>query len=209
MKYFILCSAIFMVSCTSTNEKNESHQDNNSVQENLETNNKFPYTEKDFQKFYAYDAETGLYEMNIIDSKWTNFELNLPIKENEFSIHPTVEDKFAVIDTLNFSSSLISKVIIYNTLGDNDSPILNVQLNSYLNGNLKDQLLLDSRFIFETEYFRTFEIQENQKITIHKFSVNYLEFNEAGDILGEKEVPDTLKVTVDYKLMNDGAFKKL
>lgn len=212
MKYFIICVAIFLFSCTSNNEKTGTHQDNNASQNSSKLNVKFPYTEKDVRKFYNYDTETGLYEMKNKESKWTNFELNeldFPIKENEFSIHPTVQDKFAVVDTLNFSSSLISKVVIYNTLGDNDSPILNVQLNSYLNGNLKDQLLLDSRFTFETEYFRTFEIQEDQKITIHKFSVNHLEFNDAGDIVGEKEVSDTLKVTVDYKLMNDGIFKKL
>lgn len=208
----MISTAIFLFSCAQSNEKIETHQENITIQKLHKINDRFPYTDEDVRQFYTYDTETGLYEVNVSNSQWTSFKLNevaIPLKENDFDLQQTVDTKYTVLETLEFSSPLSCKVIMYNTIGDNDTEVLNIQLNSYLNGNLRDQLLLDSRFTFETEYFRTFEIQEDQKIRIHKFSVNNLEFNDVGDIVGEKEVSDTLKVTVDYKLMNDGIFKKL
>lgn len=212
MKYLIICSAIILSSCIETKEKKEALQTNDLIQKSSKMNNIFPYTDENASKFYNFDTELGRYVVNVNENKMMKFnsdKADFLVKENDFGIKPTVDGKYAEIETLNFSSLVSCKVIVYNTIGDNDTAILNVQLNSYHNGQLKDQLLLDSRFTFETEYYRTFIINKNQSIKINKFSVNNLEFNEAGDILGEKTVADTVKVTVSYQLLNDGFFKKL
>jgi hypothetical protein len=52
------------------------------------------------------------------------------------------------------------KVIAYTTYGENDSKIVNIQLNSYVASVQTDALLLDNRFTFETEYYRQFSIKE-------------------------------------------------
>ena len=212
MKYLIICSAIILSSCIETKEKKEALQTNDLIQKSSKMNNIFPYTDENASKFYNFDTELGRYVVNVNENKMMKFnsdKADFLVKENDFGIKPTVDGKYAEIETLNFSSLVSCKVIVYNTIGDNDTAILNVQLNSYHNGQLKDQLLLDSRFTFETEYYRTFIINKNHSIKINKFSVNNLEFNEAGDILGEKTVADTVKVTVSYQLLNDGFFKKL
>ena len=212
MKYLIICSAIILSSCIETKEKKEALQTNDLIQKSSKMNNIFPYTDENANKFYNFDTELGRYVVNVNENKMMKFnsdKADFPVKENDFGIRPTVNGKYAEIETLNFSSLVSCKVIVYNTIGDNDTAILNVQLNSYHSGQLKDQLLLDSRFTFETEYYRTFIINKNQSIKINKFSVNNLEFNEAGDILGDKKVADTVKVTVSYQLLNDGFFKKL
>lgn len=71
-----------------------------------------------------------------------------------------------------------------------------------------DRLLLDCRFSFETQYFRTFKIDKDKNIEIIKFSINNLEYNESGDIIGEKQNPDITKVKVDYRIDTKGYFKK-
>lgn len=212
MKYFIICIAMILFSCIEGNGKNKVQQTKEIIQKSSVMNEMFPYTDKKAGKFYTFSTEQDRYIVSADEKKMMNFQTNkliLPIKENDFAIMPTIKDKYAIVETMNFSSPVSCKVIVYNTIGDNDTPILNVQLDSYYNGQLRDQLLLDSRFTFETEYYRTFVINKDKSIKINKFSVNNLEFNEAGDILGEKKVADTVKVTVDYKLTNDGYFKKL
>lgn len=212
MKYLIIWTSVILFSCSESNEKKEVRQTKDIIQKSPKMNDIFPYTDENVSKFYTFDTEADRYVVTVDEKKMMNFEkdkINFPIKENDFAITPTVEDKYVPVETLHFSSPVSCKVILYNTIGDNDISILNVQLNSYHNGNLKDQLLLDSRFIFETEYYRTFIINKDQSIRINEFSVNNLEFNDAGDILGEKKMADTVKVTVDYKLTNEGYFKKL
>ncbi|WP_313501945.1 hypothetical protein [Kaistella carnis] len=212
MKYFIICATMILFSCIESNGKKQVQQKKEIIQKSSEMNEIFPYTDKNVGEFYTFSTEQDRYIVTADEKKMNNFQhdkLILPIKENDFEIIPTVKDKYAITETLSFSSSIFCKVIVYNTIGDNDTPILNVQLDSYYNGQLRDQLLLDSRFTFETEYYRTFVINKDKSIKINKFSVNKLEFNEAGDILGEKKVADTVKVTVDYKLTDEGYFKKL
>lgn len=76
MKYVIICVAILLFSCIPENEKTGTHQDNNASQNSSKLNKKFPYTEKNVRKFYNYDTEKDLHELNIKNLKWTNFELN-------------------------------------------------------------------------------------------------------------------------------------
>lgn len=212
MKYFIICTSMILFSCIEGNGKNDAQQTKEIIQKSAVMSEMFPYTDKNAGKFYTFSTEQDRYIVTADEKKMMNFQNNkliLPIKENDFVIIPTIKDKYAIVETMNFSSPVSCKIIVYNTIGDNDTPILNVQLDSYHNGQLRDQLLLDSRFTFETEYYRTFVINKDKSIKINKFSVNNLEFNEAGDILGEKKIADTVKVTVDYKLTNDGYFKKL
>ena len=68
---------------------------------------------------------------------------------------------------------------------------------------------MDCRFTFETEYYRNFTIQTDKTIAIKKIAIESLEFNDKGDIIGNKKVNDTLTEVVKYKIDPQGNFIKL
>lgn len=172
-----------------------------------------PFTSENIRNFYKIDEDSVSYiinnsnrQINII--KGDEMDKSIAIKENEFDIKPKDENIYYEIETFKFSETNKGKLILYNTFGENDIKILNVQLNSYVNNILVDKLLLDCRFSFETQYFRTFKIDQEKNIEIIKFSINSLEYNESGDIIGEKKNADTIKVKVDYDIDAKGYFIK-
>lgn len=172
-----------------------------------------PFTSENIKNFYKIDKDSISYiinnsnrQINII--KGDEMDKSIAIKENEFDIKPKDENIYYEIETFKFSETNTGKLILYNTFGENDIKILNVQLNSYVNNILVDKLLLDCRFSFETQYFRTFKINKEKNIEIIKLSINSLEYNEAGDIIGEKQNADTIKVKVDYDIDAKGYFIK-
>lgn len=172
-----------------------------------------PFTSENIKNFYKIDEDSISYiinnsnrQINII--KGDEMDKSIAIKENEFDIKPKDENIYYEIETFKFSETNTGKLILYNTFGENDIKILNVQLNSYVNNILVDKLLLDCRFSFETQYFRTFKINKEKNIEIIKLSINSLEYNEAGDIIGEKQNADTIKVKVDYDIDAKGYFIK-
>ncbi|WP_228452322.1 hypothetical protein [Chryseobacterium sp. c4a] len=214
MKNIIIGVFLTFFSCKENTQKINTTDNpvQNSKSENLKTvKNKLPYTSEDIKKYYKTDLDSTNYIVTIPDQKRINFnseEIRFPIKENDFEINPKPTDKYSVIETFSFPNDISCKLIIYNTYGENDSKILNVQLNSYKQNKLTDQLLLDCRFTFENQYYRTFSINKDEMIELVKYSINRLEFNENGDIIGEKETPITNKEKFLYAIDNEGKFVK-
>ncbi|MEJ1765626.1 hypothetical protein SMA69_24490, partial [Escherichia coli] len=68
----------------------------------------------------------------------------------------------------------IFKIIIYNTIGESDTPLLNVQLNSYdRKGILLDALLLSTFFGYEDIIrFSHFKISPDYTIAINNYVIH-------------------------------------
>ncbi|SNV32181.1 Uncharacterised protein [Chryseobacterium taklimakanense] len=213
MKNIIIGILLTLISCKeNTQKRNNSSSEKDNKTENLKTvENKLPYTYEDVKKYYKTNSDSTNYIVAVPEKKLVNFnseEILFPIKENDFEIKPKITDKYFSIETFNFQNNISCKLIIYNTYGENDSKILNVQLNSYKEGILVDQLLLDCRFAFENQYYRTFSINKDKTIELVKYSINSLEYNETGDIVGEKDTPDINKENYLYVIDNEGKFVK-
>lgn len=175
--------------------------------------NNLPYTSDSIKQYYKLDMDSVSYVVNttykgLSSNHFDEKNRSLPLKENDFDIILNSKIRFYTLEDFRFSDQNIAKLVIYNTFGENDSKILNVQLNSYMNNILTDQLLLDCRFTFETEYYRTFVINKNNNIKIFKHTVDKLEYNDAGDIVGEKKNGDSTEVIVDYIIDGSGKFIK-
>lgn len=211
MKKIILAAFLMLFSC----KENTNPTDNTPAQNKTESTPimqiKLPYTSDDVKKYYKADSDSTIYLVNQEKVKLNKFSSELTsllIKENDFEIKPKSTDKYAILEAVDFSNEISCKVIIYNTFGENDSKILNIQLNSYKKNKLVDQLLLDCRFTFEIQYYRTFSINKDETIDITKYSINRLEYSENGDIIGEKKNPEINKEKVIYKIDIEGKFIK-
>lgn len=175
--------------------------------------NNLPYTSENVKPYYKLDSDSISYVVDLQNNgiPSNNFEEknnSVPLKENDFDIQLNSKYTYYELETFKFSNTNTAKLIIYNTFGENDSKILNVQLNSYINNILVDKLLLECRFTFETEYYRIFKIDADKDIEIVKYSVNGIEYNEAGDIIGQKQNADTIKTKVEYSIDSNGIFIK-
>lgn len=210
-KALLPCFILVLFSCKENKVPNDLPLKQQEKTITTKVKNNLPYTSDNVKQHYKFDVDSVNFTVNKNNLKESYFlqeEVKIPLKENDFDIQPPLKNKYFVVETFNFSDSLINKLIIYNTFGDNDTKIFNVQLNSYFNNHLVDKLLLDCRFTFETEYYRDFKIDENRNIQIVKYSIDNLEYNEAGDIIGEKENPIPKIEKVNYKIGSDGKFVK-
>lgn len=90
--------------------------------------------------------------------------------------------------TTSFNYNTVAyKVSAYTSYGENDSKVVNIQLNSYLFNIQIDALLLDCRFTFETEYYRQFSIKKDGTIAIKKLATDGSAYDDKGDIIGQKK----------------------
>lgn len=101
------------------------------------------------------------------------------------------------------------KIIIYNKVGEADTLLLNVQVNSYdTKGNLVDALLLSSFFGYEDIVrFSDFVIQSDYTINIDNYVIYRYEDNEYGlsDKLTKNPIPQVY-LKEKYQIIN-GRFK--
>jgi hypothetical protein len=168
------------------------------------------YSSKAINPFLKYNSEHNDYQIIGLNKpeKFNKEELYFPLQGNDFNY--TKSDTFDYFTATTFDLNKINyKVIIYNTYGENDIKVLNVQLNSYLDsGEQIDALLLDCRFTFETIYYNDFSIKKNGIIEIKKIAVENLEYNDEGDIIGNKTINDTVTELVKYKINPTGHFIK-
>lgn len=205
-KITLLLLLILSFSCKKTAENKETI-----IDIETETNNKdFFYKYTEAAPYIKFNTQFSEYEIEGLEKpqKFTATELNEVIKENEFEFTKSDAFKYYVAKTFDIDK-VNYKVIIYNTYGENDSKVLNIQLNSYLAGTPIDALLLDCRFTFETEYYRNFVINKDKTIDIKKIAVEKLLYNDDGDIIGVKDVNDTISVPVKYKIEPSGKFLKI
>lgn len=209
----LFCTILIMFfSCQGNKTTSNIHakKDNPAKVETMSNN--LPYTSDEVKKYYRSDITSSdpvINSKKLVEHYFSPEEIPLPLKENDFEIKPSAKDKYYDLETFNFPNQNKCQLIIYNTFGENDSKILNIQLNSFVKDRLVDKLLLDSRFTFETEYYRNFKINPGGTIEITKFSVDKLVVNEAGDIVGENENPVPKKQIVRYKINSEGKFIRL
>ncbi|GAB0156700.1 hypothetical protein CHRYSEOSP005_19670 [Chryseobacterium sp. Alg-005] len=213
LSYIVILILFHSCKQGATKQDNFNNKANETTDSTAQMKNNLPYTSDDVKPYYKLDADSTSYVVDslykgLVSRSFDEKNLSVPLKENDFNIQLDSQYKYYILKTFTFSDSHTAQVIIYNTFGENDSKILNVQLNSYVNNHLTDQLLLDCRFTFETEYYRTFKIGTDNSIEIVKHSVDGLEFNEAGDIVGEKKEADSAKVKVNYIIDSTGKFIK-
>lgn len=163
---------------------------------------------KNLDSYLKFDPELVEYDITGLDKaeKFSSTALSFPIKENDFDYAKSTDFDYFTAKSFEIAANTF-KIILFNTYGENDAKILNIQLNSYNGGKLVDALLLDCRFTFETEYYRNFKIDGNT-IEIKKISVDKLDFNDNGDIIGNKKVNDTLTEVVKYQINDKGLFIK-
>ena len=168
------------------------------------------YSSKSFELHLNFNTELSEYELiNLTNPEsFTDLELSYPIRENDFEFDKTEDFKYYTPFSFDFED-VAYKLIAYHSYGENDLQVVNMQLNSYLEGKQIDALLVDCRFTFETEYYREFTIAKDGVITIKKIAIDGLNYNNDGDILGEKTVKDTTAETVRYKLSTKGIFVKM
>lgn len=204
---------VSMFSCKENKLKNENQLIKNNEIKNesiMNNNDNIQYTTEDIKKYFTFNKNTNQYTINVnsLSKKFISNEISFPLKENDYDIKISQDIDYFDIHNFNLSNFKY-RIIIYNSYGENDSKVLNIQLNSYdENNKLIDKLLLDSRFTFEIEYFRNFIINNDRTIEIKKFSIDKLLYNESGDIIGEKEDYDTVVDLVNYKIDNSGKFLK-
>lgn len=167
------------------------------------------YSSANIKPHLKFNSEYSEYELIKLKNpqSFSQQELNYPVKENEFEFNKSTDFQYFTTSSFNFDK-VTYKVIAYTTYGENDSKIVNIQLNSYVASVQTDALLLDNRFTFETEYYRQFSIKRDGTIAIKKLAINGLEYDEEGDIVGQKKVKDTTITLVQYKMNPTGKFTK-
>ena len=167
------------------------------------------YSSTAINHFFKYNSEFSEHKIIGLSNpqKFTSKEITFSIKENDFNYNKSNAFDYFTVTTFDFEK-ITYKVIAYNSYGENDTKVLNVQLNSYQSGEQIDALLLDCRFTFETEYNRHFTIKNNGTITIKKLEIDGLQYSEEGDIIGKKTVKDTTSEVVQYKMNTTGHFIK-
>ncbi|PJJ84428.1 hypothetical protein [Mucilaginibacter auburnensis] len=172
---------------------------------------KWPITSRQFQKFYKKNPQTREYTL-LVPSGYelkTCTDTGIHFKESPFGYEIKPGNRYLTADKFQLSGT-DCEIIVYNVIGENDSPVLNIQLNSYnKEGQLQDALLLDSRFIFEVEYYRDFRIEETGIIKLKLHHIEHYTYNEQGDITGYIKDPQVESSSVTYQLQADRKFRKV
>lgn len=219
MKLF--CLLLTVISIANSCDKSLSDKSNDNMTKQLIDKdnkipivNRLPISSENVKIYYNRELETSDYLVNnnipsLTEHEFTQKNINISVKEAGIDSKFKVGEKYYLIEKINLSKEIFLELIIFNTRGENDMKVLNIQLNSFFNNHLVDQILLDNRFTFETEYYRNFKIDENGQITIQKFTIAALEFSENGDIMRKKDHPDTSTVKLSYYINKNGMFKKL
>lgn len=172
---------------------------------------KWPITSQQFQKFSKRNPQTREYTL-VVPSGYdlkTYADTGTHLQESPFGYEMKPGDRYLTAAKFKLSGTEC-KIIVYNVIGENDSPVLNIQLNSYnKEGKLQDALLLDSRFIFEVECYRDFSVEESGIIKLKLHQVEHYTYNEQGDITGYIKDPQLQSSLSTYKIQADGKFRKL
>ncbi|TDD96951.1 hypothetical protein [Flavobacterium cellulosilyticum] len=200
----IIIGLCTLFSCKKTSEKAET------ISTSIHAKKKEIYTSADTKSYLDFDKEFNEYKIAAVKDpqKFSTEEMAFEVKENDFNFTKSDHFDYYTIKSFDLGDTNF-KVILYSTFGENDSKVANIQLNSYRSGVQVDALLLDSRFEFETEYYRNFVIKNDKTIEIKKMSVDKLLYNVKGDIIGNRKVNDTLIDVVSYKVNPKGEFLKL
>lgn len=109
-------------------------------------------------------------------------EATIAVKGQNFgSEFVSSKDKYYELGRFSYKSNLY-KLIAYNKIGECDTLLFNIQINSYdKNNDLVDALLLSSFYGYEEiERYAHFVIYPDYTINIDNYIIYYYEENEAG-----------------------------
>ncbi|MVN91759.1 peptidase associated/transthyretin-like domain-containing protein [Mucilaginibacter aquatilis] len=180
------------------------------IKKTIDAKIEWPITSGRFTKFYKKDNDTHDYSL-VVPEGFTltpNTSNELQVKESPYGYQMKNDTRY--ITASQFQMAGVNyKMVIYSVKGENDTEIINIQLNSYDKmGNQLDALLLDSRFTFEVIFYRDFVIEQNGRVTINSHSQDQFTYNEQGDITGSLTNAPVETSTVIYQLKPNGIFTK-
>jgi len=148
-----------------------------------------PVTSESIINQYTHDSILEKSEIYILPEyqkrsvRFTEQEASIPIQGDHFGIDEvTTNLSYVEVGHFNIGNNQY-KVIVYNRVGEADTPLFNIQINSYnANGVLIDALLLDSQFSYEEfKQFSAFRIDPTT-IEIDKFVIYTHAVVDGGEI---------------------------
>lgn len=163
--------------------------------------------------FYKNIAD-GITELTLSEtekSQTTPFnqqEITIPVKgENFLSPWIAKDTRYYKLGQFEDKDNIF-KLIMYNTIGESDTPLFNVQLNSYnRKGTLLDALLLSSLFGYEDIIrFSHFKITPDYAIVIDNYVIYPYEYGEYGTMPNKKNPVPEVYLQEQYKIIT-GRFK--
>ncbi|EBD2339789.1 hypothetical protein CKB61_17685, partial [Salmonella enterica] len=138
-------------------------------------------------------------------------EIKVPVKGENF-LSPYIGDGVRYYELGYFEhDGNTYKLIIYNKIGESDTSLLNVQINSYdAKGNLVDALLLSSFFAYEDIVrFSDFVIRQDYTISIDSYVIyRWYEDSKDGHLvtIKFKDQAPQIYIKEQYQMEN-GRFK--
>lgn len=130
-------------------------------------------------------------------------EITIPVKGENF-LSPWIDKDTRYYELGQFKDKdNIFKLIMYNTIGESDTPLLNVQLNTYnRKGILLDALLLSTFFGYEDIIrFSHFKISPDYTIAINNYVIHPYKPGEYGMTPLKKSPLPELYLQTSYKIV--------
>ncbi|EON3872450.1 hypothetical protein [Escherichia coli] len=130
-------------------------------------------------------------------------EITIPVKgENFFSPWIAKDTRYYELGQFEDEDNIF-RLIMYNTIGESDTPLLNVQLNSYdRNGILLDALLLSTFFGYEDIIrYSHFKISPDYTIAINNYVIHPYEPGEYGTTPHKKNPKPEVYIRAKYKII--------
>lgn len=212
MKYILyafMAMVLFGCKGESTEVEEEVIEQVQEIDSNSIADSALPCSSVDIEKYYHFDEESSVYSL-VYDAKedlvpFSSENLTFPVKEDGFGFQFKTK-KYREAKRFSFSNNISGRLIVYTTSGENDISMLNIQLNTFKNGKLIDQLLLDSKFSWEIRYYNDFVIHKNETIEIDKYTVEYMIFDDS--YTGDENDEVTTIEKVVYGIDKNGYFVK-
>ncbi|WP_414092239.1 hypothetical protein [Escherichia albertii] len=163
---------------------------------------------------YYKNIADGITELTLSEtekSQTTPFnqqEITIPVKGENF-LSPWIAKDARYYELGQFEDKdNVFKLIMYKTIGESDTPLFNVQLNSYdRKGILLDALLLSSFFSYEDIIrFSHFKINPDYTIVIDNYVIYPYEYGEYGTMPNKKNPAPEVYLQEQYKIIM-GRFK--
>lgn len=125
-----------------------------------------------------------------------------PLKGETLDIFSQDSLPYTVAKERRISDGYTYKLLCTSFMGENDTPIKLSVLHTYKDDKLLDCIALSLDFIFEVKHFANFIVSEKQ-ISIDRYEIDYLLYDEDnGNIIGERNTPDTTIYRSVYNIVN-------
>lgn len=162
------------------------------------------WTNKMVDRLLLYNDTVSSYQLK---PKYRKLAIPFSVKEKELHLKGetygyamrSIDGRYYTVAERKDKYGYNYKLIAYNVGGENDTEILVSQLNSYRQGTPIDALILEMNFVFETHCSAHYAVNDSV-IKIDRYEVNGILYTEDGDIIGTKNIPDTVISRSVYKI---------